>query len=75
MNFFKSKVENIQKESSNYYRSSGYGLAVPTSTVVNTELATNPWFQSLTNASSDDLQQLSMDASKLGWSVLIPDYG
>lgn len=75
MNFFKTKIEGIQKEASNYYRSSGFGLAVPTSSVINNELKSNPWFQSLTNTSSDDLKQLTTDSSKMGWSVLIPDYG
>ena len=76
MSIFQSKVTDIQKENSNYYRSSGFGQVVPTSSVIQLELKENPWFLSITNASESDVRDtLQIDSAKIGYSVVVADYG
>jgi hypothetical protein len=76
MSIFQSKVTDIQKENSNYYRSSGFGQVVPTASVKQTELKENPWFLSISNASESDIKDsLSLDNSMFGYSVIVADYG
>lgn len=81
MSIFSNKVSDVQKQNDNYYRTSGYGLVVPTLDVLQKELKENPWFLSITNASPTDVQigfdnlQKLRDDGKTGYSVLIPDYG